>query len=444
VRSTPELCKYFLRRGRVCAQAFSPSIAVLFAAILCVLFAYAVDVRAADWSFTPSATLSEAYDSNFRFTNSPPPGTTKSDFVTSFNPVASVVGETEQTRFTFDTNTSAQAYIRNTGYDIINTNTTAGLTENWSPRFSTTASAGLLHDQTIEQQLQASGIVSLRTEHYQFNSGLGCTYGLSENLNLIVSGSYARSIYPSGALSDSDTFQGSITPTWAIGPRNNIGLSSSFSYTDYDSGGVANTGTTIKTLTEMLFWESHFSETLSFKLGGGYYFSIDNFTTLAPVLIPILPPLPIYELVFVPTPATGTSGGFVFSADLKKDWTERFNTTFSAGRQQYSDVNARSFASTFVSGTATYKWSELTTINFSARYNTNSQLTEGNQKIDYYIINPYIQRNLTENLVLRLAGSYEYEHENLAGIGPGQLVDLHRYRTWFDLTYKWPRFLATH
>jgi hypothetical protein len=416
---------------------------LLVAAVLLGTFcASAVNVWAADWSFTPSATLSEAYDSNFRFTNSPLPGTSKSDFITSFTPVVSITGETEQTKFTFNTVTPAQAYIRNPEYDIINTNTTAGLTETWSPRFSTTANLGLTHDQTIEEQLQASGIIAQRTEHYQYSAGLGCAYGLSENLNLVASGSYAKSIYPGGSLSDTDTYLGSITPTWAIGPRNNIGLSSSFSYADY-SAGPSNGATTIKTLTEMLFFQRLFSETMSFKLGGGYYFSTLDFTTLQAELIPILPPLPIYRVSFVARPATGSDGGFVFSADLKKEWSERFTTTFSAGRQQYNDVNARSFDSTSISGTASYKWSELTTVNFTARYNLNNQLTQGSQEIDYYTINPSIERSLTENLVVRLAGSYEYEHENPGGIGSAQL-DLHRYRTWVDLTYKWPRFFASH
>jgi hypothetical protein len=127
---------------------------------------------------------------------------------------------------------------------------------------------------------------------------------------------------------------------------------------------------------------------------------------------------------------------------MKKDWSERLSTAFSAGRQEYNDVNGNSFASTFAGGTLIYKLSELTTFNFMARYNTNSQIS-GSQEFDYFILNPSIERNLTENLVLKLAASYEYESENYGGSPPNKL-NMARYRTWIDLTYKWPRFLSNH
>ncbi len=198
---------------------------------LCVLCLLAVDPNAfaADWSFTPSATLSQSYDSNFRFiATPPPPGTTKGDFITSFTPVVSVTGETEETKFQFDTVTSAQSYFENPQFDIVNTNTTTSLTESWSPRFSTSANLGLLHDSTLEDQLQASGIVTQKVERYVFSGGLGAQYALNESLNLIASGLLAKTSYPSGALPDSDVYQATITPIWAITPRDNIGLSTIF------------------------------------------------------------------------------------------------------------------------------------------------------------------------------------------------------------------------
>jgi hypothetical protein len=301
-----------------------------------------------------------------------------------------------------------------------------------------------LHDQTIEQQLASSGIVTLRTERYAYNSALSGTYALSETLNLSSSFSYSKVIYPSGALQDSDIYQGTITPVWSINELNSIGLSSNYTYTDYSAGGsVTGSGTTIKTLTEMLFFQRSFSETMSGKLGGGYYFSTIDFTAQVPELFELFPPLPIFGVKLVNKPQIASDSGLVFSADLNKDWTERFTTTFSAGRQQYNDAQAQAFASTFVSGTASYKWSERTTVNFSARYNMNDQLSQGTSDIDYYSLSPSIERNLTENLILRLSGSYEHESEN-AGIGLSSKLNLERYRTWVDLTYKWPRFLASH
>ncbi len=410
----------------------------LLICILCALCVSAVNrsAFAADWSFSPWATLSQSYDSNFRFiAGAPPPGTTKGDFITSFSPVLSATGQTENTTFQFDTVNNAQSYILNPRFDIINTNTTASLTEAWSPIFSTSANFGFIHDSTLEDQLQASGIVTQLVERFAYSGGLGAQYALSESVNLVVSTLATDIIYPSKALPDSNSYQGTITPTWSITPLDNIGLSSSLSYTDYSKYTGNNNGTVIESLAESLFWQRNFTETLNLKLSAGYYFTIID-STAEEVKFINTPP----RLVLVNFPVSATDGGFIFGADLKKDWSEQFSTTFSAGEQQYNDANAQSFDSKFISGTASYKLTELTTFNFTARYNINDQLTQGTQTIDYYIISPSIERNLTENVILRLSGSYENESENSAGTN----TVFDRYRTWVDLTYKWPRLLATH
>jgi hypothetical protein len=405
------------------------SLFTLYCSLLCVLCFFAVnrDAFADDWSFTPSVSLSQSYDSNFRFITTPAPGTTKSDFVTSLSPVLSVTGETEQTKFQFDTTTNAQSYIENPRFDIVNENATASLTESWSQRFSTSVNFGIVHDSTLQEQLESSGIVTQLTERYLYTFGLGGKYDLSESLSLAVSGLAADTIFPSGTLPNSDVYQGTITPIWAVTPKDNIGLSSNFSYTDY------SIATTIRSVTETLFWQRQMTDTLSFKLSGGYYYTMLDFTTPALEFIPT-PPF----RRFVNLPEKATDSGFVFGADLTKDWSERFSTVLSAGKQQYNDVDARSFDSTFISCTARYRLSEVTTLNFLARYNTNDQLSQGSLTVDYYILSPSIETNLTENLLVRLSGSYEYETQT-----PGN-VNLDRYRTWVDLTYKWPRFFASH
>ncbi len=180
------------------------------------------------------------------------------------------------------------------------------------------------------------------------------------------------------------------------------------------------------------------TETLNIKLSGGYYFTTLDYTTQA---LKFVPP-GFYRLVNLP--ATKQSGNFAFGADLKKEWSEKFSTTLSAGEQQYNDVNTRSFDSTFFSVTANYKLSELTTFNFVARYNMNNQISQGIEKIDYYILNPSIERNLTENLIVRLAGSYEHESDQDFMGAAGAKLNYDRFRTWVNLTYKWPRYFASH
>ncbi|SPF31243.1 exported hypothetical protein [Syntrophobacter sp. SbD1] len=396
----------------------------------------AVNFSTVDWYFTPSATLSQSYNSNLQFVTVPPPGSTKGDFITSFTPVVSVTGETEKAKFQFDTVTSGQVYLQNPKFDTVNTYTTAGLTEFWSPRFSTSANLGLVHDYTLEDQLQQSGIIAAMTERFMYSCGLGDKYDLSESLSLALNGSYAKSVFPSNVLPGSDDYEGSISPVWSVSERNNIGMTSSFSYINYSND------TTIKSVTEMLFWQRAFSETMNFKLSGGYYYSSLDFLTPTVELIPVIPPF-LYTPVTVLVPTTGTAGGFIYSAELKKDWSERFSTTFSAGSQQYNDVNARSWDSTTISGGASYKLSELTTFNFMAKYYMNDQLGGGIEKIDYYIISPSIEMILTEKIVLRLNASYENELDKNPGGLAGPITTVDRYRTWIDLVWQWPRFLAS-
>ncbi len=419
-----------------------PKLKLFFLCILtmnCLWPAFAVNASADDWSFSPSATLTQTYDSNFRFVSTPTPGTTKGDFITSFNPVVSVTGQTEQTTFQFDTITSGQVYLENARDDTVNTNTTASLTENWSPIFSTSANFGFVHDYTLENSLLASGIITPYQEHYGFSSGLSAQYALNESWNLIASGQYAKNIYPSSpsspsseALPGSDVYQGSLTPVWTINARgDNIGLSNSFSDTTYTNA------TTVETITESLFFQKFLTESLNVKLSSGYYFSMLDFLTPAREFVRIPTP-PFIKEVIVDLPQTATNGGFVFGVDLKKDWSEKLSATFSAGRQEYSSVQAQSFDSTFINGSAAYKLSELTTLNFSARYNTNAQISQGNTTIDYYTVTASIEKNLTENLLVRLSGEYDYETQSSPSL------NLDRYHTWIDLTYKWPRFLANH
>jgi hypothetical protein len=402
----------------------------LFTILLIILFYNCA--FAADWSFSPSVTLSEMYNSNVSFSTTNTPGVARGDFITSVTPVISVTGATEETTFQFDTITAGQKYIENPGLDTITTDTKASLTELWSQRFSTDANFRFIHDYNLENELATSGIITQLTERYQYTAGLGSKYALTESLNLAINGAYTDTIYPSSPvyLPNYTIYQGTITPIWAITPRNNVGLSSSFFEQDYPRISAS-----MKTVTEMLYWESFVTETLNFRLGAGYYFTSAGFLTQ---VYKFIPPSTI---VVVNKPATATDIGPAVTADIKKDWSERFSTTLQAGKQQYSDPYARSFDQTSVGVTARYGLTELTAIKFSATYYSNDQISQGNEKIDYVNITPSIERSLSENLTGRLSASYEIETESNYG-GPGLNYD--RYRTWVELVYKWPRFLATH
>jgi hypothetical protein len=387
---------------------------------------------AADWSFTPSVTLSETYDSNIIFSSTPVPGVPLGDFITKLQPVLSITGQTERTRFELDTITTGEKYVKNPGFDTIDTNTYTSLSEFWSPRFSTEGNFRFIHDYTLESELQTSGIVVQKAERYQYTGGGGLKYKMSETLNLEACGSYIDTMYPThpAGLPDYHAYQATVTPIWSITPRMEIGLSSNFVRQEYPIFSAD-----INTVTEMISWKRLLSDTIKLDLSAGYYFTWTSFVTQVVRYIPPAPP------VLVTKPGSGSDSGPAAAASIKKDWSERFSTTLLASKSQYDDPYARSFDKTSVGFTAGYRLSELTTLSLCTSYDMDDQVSEGNEKINYINISPAIEVRISENLTGRLSGSYQLEtYSSQASQG----VDIDRYIVWIEFTYKWPRFWATH
>ena len=294
---------------------------------------------------------------------------------------------------------TGKEYFVNPQYDTVVTNTSTSLTELWSPRFSTSANFGFIHDYTLESALQTSGIITQMAERYQYTTGGGVKYALTENLSLQASGSYSDTTYPShqSGLSDEQAYQVTVTPMWSITPRNDIGLSSTFSTQDYTSFSSET-----NTVTEMVTWKRLLNETASFELSAGYYLTWSSYVTQ------VLRFIPPNEIVLLTLPGSGSGSGPAATVSLKKDWSERFSTTLMANKSQYSDTYARSFDQSTIGFSVGYRLSELTTLNFSSSYDMNDQASQGTEKIDYVSIGPSIERRISENLTARLRGSYNW------------------------------------
>lgn len=398
-----------------------------FVVVLCCNVAFA-----ADWSFTPSATLSEKYDSNIDFSASSSVGAPGADFVSGLDAVLSATGTTDSTVFQFDTDTLGEKYVKNTQYDTVNTNTGASLTELWSPRLSTDLNFRFYHDYTLQYSLATSGIVTQRADRFQYNAGGGFTYALGENLSVQAGCMYSDTTYPSHpfGLSDEQAYQVTATPFWSITPLDTVGISSSFSRQEYPTFSAQT-----DTVTEMLSWKRLLNETTSFELSAGYYYTWSSFVTQVLVFIPPA------EVVLANMPGSGTGSGPAANCSFQKQWSERLSTTLTASKSQYSDAYARNFDQTAVGLNASYRLSELTTFNCGASYDLNDQTAQGSEKIDYLNIGPSMVRKITDNLSASLRGSYEYETDSAAG---RSALHYDRYSVWIEFTYQWPRFWANH
>jgi hypothetical protein len=133
--------------------------------------------------------------------------------------------------------------------------------------------------------------------------------------------------------------------------------------------------------------------------------------------------------------------GLIFLASVDKRWSERFSTSLTLVRDQYSSSDARSFERTYARANLRYLLSELTALDCELRYDNNAETGGGDDESRYFRITPGIVRKLTQDLSIRLAGAYSHEVEDNE---PGDETTAERYRTWVELTYQWPRFWATH
>lgn len=382
--------------------------------------------HAADWAFNPSVTVSEQHDSNIRLL--PNDSQSKeSDFITSFTPALSLARDTELTSFKIDSSTSVLKYTDNPRFDTIDTAFKGSLAIKWSPRFSTEANIAFVHDTTLEDQLEQAGIRTIKAERYRYEFGAGAKYALTEKISLLVSGSGGQSLYPSGEVEDQVTSRIRLVPAWALSERDTIGLESSFTYREFEKG------LRIYNISEIIFLQRLLSETLSFSFGLGYQFQ----TTESALRTALMTSLD--GLVLTGRPETKTDGTPIAVTEVKKDWSERFSTTVTAGRQQYTDVDGQSFESNFVGGIATYLVSERVTFKFSARYYSNTEIDQGGRKIDYFVLAPLMERKITANLGISLRAAYERELCD----NHGNDTRADRYRTWIELTYRWPRVFAS-
>lgn len=383
-------------------------------------------VAAMDWSFNPSVTVSQQYDDNIRFSDN---SVKESDFVSRLIPVVSISGESDTDVFRFDTITTGEKYYDHPSLDTVNTDSKASLNHQWNPAFSTGANVGFLHDSTLESQLEQAGIRSVRAERYHFDVGMGSKYAFTDRWSVEVSAAGGGSTYPSDIYPDSTSVQAGITPIWAVSDRDIIGLNSSFYYTDFSDTSK------ITTFSEILYWQRLISETLTLKIGTGYQFtSVDYYAYEVQFILPGFP-------ILVRRSFSSNDSMPVFLADLKKDWTEKLSTTISAGRQEYNDANGASYESLTFRGSARYAFSEFTSLSLGMQYNFNDQISRGEENINYISVTPSIERKLTEHLSVALRGAYEHELSEYTG---NLEATADRYRTWIELTYKWPRFLAGH
>ncbi len=380
--------------------------------------------HAADWYFTPSIGVTGRYDSNIQFSST----NRQSDFTSIAVATGSLYRETEANRLRLDFIITGEKFIDHSDLDTVYTTNKLALDHKWSDVHSTGFIGSFIRDSSLETNLIEAGVRTTRQDRNIYNVGLTEKYSFTDAFTVSASGSGGRTFYDeTGTNPDSNQWQASLNPEWVLNEQNSIGATPWYSVQDYANDSK------ITSAGGLVYWQRKFSETLTFSVGAGYRYTWTEYLTPRFALIG-------GRLAIVNETVETTDDGFLAVATLDKNWTERFSTSFSAGRDQYSSADARSFERNYLRGTLKYLLSEVTTLALDVNAYYNQETGQGSEEVKYVRVAPGIVRKLTEDISIRLAGSYEHQVTDSAGAE----TTVDRYRTWIELTYQWPRLFANH
>jgi hypothetical protein len=379
--------------------------------------------RAAEWTVTPSISITEEYDSNVLFDEAD----VIDDFITRVTPRVEGRRDTEASRFAFDAALFGEKYALNPELDTVNGNGQASWTRTWSPRFQTSLNTLFARDQTLDAQLDETGVLSFREDRYRYGADGTAIFSLAERWSLGASLAGRYNQYPDGRSPDLLVFQGALNPTWQVTERDTGGVVLAFSHADYENN------TLDRTFSGSLSWERKLSETNGFSLTAGYrYTSLDQ-------------EVPFARLVLRPdgTPAirvftqdvSSTDGGFIFSARLDKDWTPRLRTSLSAGREHTNTSDTTSVDRNYLRTGTQFRLTERMSMRADLGYDYTTELGVEDEETHYFRGAPSLSYQLTPHVSLTVGCSYEYVVED-------RRVDSFsrdRLKTWISLSSTWPK-----
>lgn len=411
------------------------SLGIIACAVILLTAAGGAPGIAADWAFSPSLRVSETYDSNINFQFRDRQG----DFISSIKPSFLLTGRTEQDQVSLESIINGMVYVDNNELDRVETFNHASWIRQWSPRFSSDLGATFIKTTTLESQLQEAGIRAVLADQYHTSFRAKGTYLLTEVLSVTWGGNAGQTWYPDKEFNLPDFYSaaGNLTIAWKSSDFDTFGLDNAYAFKHYSAylEDAYVDSQDVQYFRPGLYWEHAFSETTSLLLGAGYRRTQIEVTYSYPVLL-FIPPS---RFAIVNKTFTATTGddSYDFWATLKKRWSERLTSSFSTGRDQYSDVSGYTYDHMYSGMNITYALSELTNLGLDLRYDYNSGIEEGLRETNYFRVTPSIDRKLNKDLTLRLSGSYQYQTEKYAST---ETAD--RFLTLVELVWQLPRLLA--
>jgi hypothetical protein len=382
--------------------------------------------RAADWTVTPSLSITGEYNDNLLFSRN----NTLHDFITRVSPRFEGRRDAETSRMSFDVALDGEKYALNPDLDTIDGRARVSWLRQWTPRLQTSLNGLLARDQTLNTELEEIGVVSPREERNRVGGDAGAAYALTERWSLGGSLLARYDQYPDGRSPDLAVIQGTINPARQVTERDTAGLVLAASRADYENN------TLDRTVSAGISWERKLSETDRFSIQAGYrYTSLDQ-------------DVPFLRLVRNPdgTARLGiglrsehfTDDGFTFSARLEREWTPRLRTSLAAGRDHTNTSSATSVDRNYVRTTTLFRLTERTTLRAELGYDYTTELGAVEENEHYFRGAPSVSWQVTPHWTLTAGGSYEYSREDNKN-RPADLQSRDRFRTWISLSTSWPR-----
>lgn len=381
---------------------------------------------AAEWTVTPSITVTEEFNDNVLFARK----NTLHDFITRVSPRFEGRRDTETSRLSFDLVLDGEKYAVNPDLDTLDGNARISWARNWTPRLQTGLNVLLARDQTLNTDLAEIGVVSPREERNRILGDVSGSYALTERWSLGGSLLARYDQYPDDRSPDLIVAQSTLNPTWQITERDTGGLFLAASLADYENNTLDHT------VSAGIGWERKLSETDRFSVQGGYRYTF------------LERDVPFLRLIRNPDgtlrPRIGfrnetfTDDGFTFSGRLEREWSPRLRTTIVAGREHTNTADAVSVDRNYVRTTTLFRLTERTTLRAELGYDYTTELGPVDQTEHLFRGSPSVSWQLTPHVTLTAGGSYEYSREDNPNL-PADLKSRDRFRTWISLSTTWPR-----
>ncbi|MCE5336015.1 MAG: hypothetical protein LLG06_15650 [Desulfobacteraceae bacterium] len=393
---------------------------------------------AADWALSPSVSISQRYDSNLFFSSDRP----QSDFYSVLRPVILFTAEDDRTKLKIDSTVTGEKFYTHDELDNIFYDGHFSISRKFTERFSGELEGKFVHDATLQSVVEEAGLASRWTDRYFFDLGGSQSCSLTERLGLKLSQRASKTYYPSGVYPDASFVRFALGPEYFLTGRDTLSLNTSFHLTDYEDTSE------VKEFASLFEWKRVLDETATLRLGAGCRYTSISAARSAVQLIQIrigdsyLPFAPT-DLVAQSFSYTTDDFGPVMAATLEKNWSERLSTSIFVGKDQYNSVNSQVYDRTSFGISAKYGLSEKTSLGVEAKYYHNESVGSVMETTDYVIFSPLVERRITENAQVRIAGAYELQHREFTGMGfSDRLYRTDRFMVWIELKYIWPRLFS--